>query len=267
MLRPALFAGGAMILASCATHPTPASSAASTTTTTVASAASSPMGTTTATVGSGAPGPVTTAARAPSSGPPVPSALTKPAAMSGRCRSGAPLANVYHADRLEVRSACLTVTGTVAVIRSEDDGDLHFNLTLPAAEAHLLDAANYSDEDGQLVAEIVPADQPGCPPGQLPPLPPTAYRSASYSYGTCTGSDVATPPVGAQVSISGPYVLDSDHGWMEIHPVWSVTVLSPVAPTPGAHAFAFATARCEHPTLAVPGQRRRMVPGHRITVQ
>lgn len=128
----------------------------------------------------------------------------------------------------------MTVTGTVAYMRNEDDGDVHFNLALPASESHLLDQDNYSHEDGQLVAEIVPADQPGCTPGQSPSLPPTAYRSNSYNYGTCTGADIATPPTGAQVRISGPYVLDSDHGWMEIHPVWAVTVLAAGATSPPA---------------------------------
>jgi hypothetical protein len=126
----------------------------------------------------------------------------------------------------------MTVTGTVAYIRNEDDGDVHFNLALPPSESYLLDQDNYSHEDGQLVAEIVPADQPGCKPGQPPSLPPSAYRSSSYNYGTCTGADIATPPTGAQVRISGPYVLDSDHGWMEIHPVWSVTVLAAGAASP-----------------------------------
>jgi len=141
------------------------------------------------------------------------------------CRSGDPLANVYHPYRLKVTDACLSVTGTVAYVQREDDGDVHVDLSLPASESHLLDQANYSHEDGQLVTEIVPADQPGCTPGQPPPLPSTAYRSSSYDYGTCTGADIATPSIGSQVSVTGPYVLDSDHGWMEIHPVWALTVL------------------------------------------
>ena len=118
----------------------------------------------------------------------------------------------------------MTVTGTVAYVRHEDDGDLHVNLSLPPAESNLLDQANVADEHGDLITEIVPADQPGCTPGQQPPLPPTAYTSPSYSYGTCTGADIVTPPLGAQVTVTGPYVLDTDHGWMEIHPVWSITV-------------------------------------------
>jgi hypothetical protein len=64
----------------------------------------------------------------------------------------------------------MTVTGTVASIRDESDGDLHVNLTLPAGESSLLNQANYTSEDEQLVTEIVPADQPGCAPGQ-PPRP------------------------------------------------------------------------------------------------
>jgi hypothetical protein len=113
----------------------------------------------------------------------------------------------------------MTVIGTVASIRDESDGDLHVNLTLPAEESGLLDQANYTHEDGQLVTEIVPADQPGCAPGQ-PPRP----AEGTYSYGICTGADVATPPIGGQVTVTGPYVLDTDHGWMEIHPVWSISV-------------------------------------------
>ncbi len=166
----------------------------------------------------------------------APHVLSSPAATTARpgggCRSGDPLANVYHSHRLKVENPCLTVTGTVAYVRGENDGDVHFDLSLPASETSLLDQANYAHEDGQLVAEIVPADQPGCTPGQPPPLPPTAYRSSSYNYGICTGAGIATPPLGAQVQITGPYVLDSDHGWMEIHPVWAITVMAAPSSSP-----------------------------------
>lgn len=138
---------------------------------------------------------------------------------STACRHGDPLANVYHPYRLKVRKACLTVTGVVAYISAEADGDVHVDLALPASEAGLLDDANRAHEHGELVTEIVPADQPGCVPGQ-PPRP----AEGSYRYGTCTGADVPTPPLGASVIETGPYVLDADHGWMEIHPVWRIVV-------------------------------------------
>lgn len=163
--------------------------------------------------------------------PTVALAPSQAAGSTGGCRSGDSLANVYRPYRVQVRSACMTVTGTVAFVRHEDDGDVHLNLSLPAGESHLLDQANYSYENGELVTEIVPADQPGCSPGQPPPLPSTAYRSPSYNYGLCTGADIPTPPLGGEVSVIGPYVLDSDHGWMEIHPVWALTVIA-TPPTP-----------------------------------
>lgn len=149
--------------------------------------------------------------------------------LAAGCRAGNPLANVYHEDRLEVRNRCLTVTGTVAYVAHEDDGDIHVDLSLPPSEAHLLNGANVADQYGQLVTEIVPADEPGCTPGR-PPRP----AHGSYNYGICTGADITAPPVGARVVITGPYVLDADHGWMEIHPVWAIRVVSgpPVSPTP-----------------------------------
>lgn len=150
------------------------------------------------------------------------------AVLAAGCRRGNPLANVYHEDRIKVRNRCLTVTGTVAAVSHEEDGDFHVNLNLPPAEAHLLNAANRAYQNGQLVTEIVPADEPGCTPGR-PPLP----AHGSYNYGICTGADITPPPAGARVAVTGPYVLDAFHGWMEIHPVWAVRLISgPSAPLP-----------------------------------
>jgi hypothetical protein len=143
---------------------------------------------------------------------------------------------VYHSYRLQVRNACLTVTGTVASVSYEDDGDVHVDLAVATSESYLLNQANLEDEDGDLVTEIVPADEPGCTPGQPPVLPSTAYTSSSYNYGICTGAGIETPAIGSQVAVTGPYVFDADHGWMEIHPVWAINVLSgpPAATAPSA---------------------------------
>lgn len=191
------------------------------------------------------PSPATPTPRESTAATPARAATAGAVTGSGsRCRSGDPLANVYHAYRLHVVKDCLTVTGTVAYVSHEDDGDLHVNIALPASESNLLNQANMNYEYGNLVTEIVPADQPGCPPGRPPALPATAYTSPSYSYGICTGADIATPPVGALVSMTGPYVLDADHGWMEIHPVWSITILgqgSPSQPAAAAPAPAHTT--------------------------
>jgi hypothetical protein len=150
------------------------------------------------------------------------------------CRRGNPLANVYHPYRLKVRRRCLVVTGTVAYVSREDDGDLHVDLSLPADEAWLLDRANLAYQYGQLVTEIAPADQPGCTVGEPPRSP-----HGTYNFGICTGADIATPPVGAVIRVTGPYLLDANHGWMEIHPVWRIVVVSKpptvALPDPGLH--------------------------------
>lgn len=152
--------------------------------------------------------------------------------LAAGCRPGNPLANVYHEDRLKVRNRCLTVTGTVGYVEHEDDGDIHVDLSLPPREAHLLNGANRTYQNGLLVTEIVPADEPGCTPGR-PPRP----AHGSYNYGICTGADITAPPTGARVAVTGPYVLDANHGWMEIHPVWALKLIAGpprIASTPTA---------------------------------
>jgi hypothetical protein len=124
----------------------------------------------------------------------------------------------------------MTVSGTVQSVTAEADGDTHFDLALDASFVSLLKPANFSGQHGWLVAEIVPADKPGCTPGQ-PPKP----AFGTYDYGTCTGADEIAPPVGTHVYVTGPYVLDEDHGgWAEIHPVWGVSTsgTSASSPTP-----------------------------------
>jgi hypothetical protein len=136
------------------------------------------------------------------------------------CRSGNPLANVYHPDRLQLISACKTVTGVIESIRHEPDGDYHVDVLLDSRYASLLNQGNLSAQHGWLVTEIVPADEPGCTRGQ-PPKP----AHGTYDYGYCTGADIASPPIGTHVSVTGPYVLDQDHGWMEIHPIWRIVIV------------------------------------------
>ena len=148
-------------------------------------------------------------------------ASTLPGVRASACRSGDPLRNVYHPYRLHIRSACRTVTGVVTSIRTEPDGDYHINVRLDAKYAGLINDRNRTGEGGNLVVEVVPADEPGCTPGK-PPRPP--YDT--YDFGVCTGADIAAPPTGAHISVTGPYVLDANHGWMEIHPVWRLSVLS-----------------------------------------
>lgn len=152
-------------------------------------------------------------------------ASTPPAAA---CRPGNPLANVHHPDRLRLIKPCLVVHGTVTSVRRMRDGDFHVNLRLDPGASNLLNEHNLVDQHGDLVTEIVPADQPGCIRGQLPkPLLGFGVGASSalwqaYDFGVCSGANVTPLPIGAHVTVVGPYVLDQRHGWMEIHPVWSI---------------------------------------------
>lgn len=155
----------------------------------------------------------------PTSVAPVPvTGLVVPKAVSGAaCRKGSPLANVYHPSRLEVVSACSTVSGTVRSVRHEDDGDVHVALEVDPLFAGMLSPGNLTYQHGLLVVEIIPADEAGCTVGQ-PPRPSVG----TYDYGICTGDDLTAPRVGAHIWVTGPYVLDHVHNWAEIHPVWQI---------------------------------------------
>lgn len=130
--------------------------------------------------------------------------------------------HVYNPARLIVKQQCISVTGTIVDatngkkpdgVRHEADGDTHGWLNVDAQFKNLLNAGNISDEQGNLVFEIVckfhatQTDAKGaCPP---------TYQSP-----------VEIPPVGSHVVIVGTYVQDTKHAqWMEIHPVTSITVI------------------------------------------
>lgn len=123
-----------------------------------------------------------------------------------------PLANVYASWRLHVVNPCTTAAGIVDYVQHQDDGDYHIVLRVDSPYRSLLDLKNIF---GELVLEIVPADQPGCVPGQ-PPAPPRDGVDA----GICTGANISPPEVGRHIAATGAHVLDTEHGWMELHPVW-----------------------------------------------
>lgn len=124
--------------------------------------------------------------------------------------------HVYNPDRLQVIDPCKTATGTVMFTRREADGDWHVGLSLDPGQESLLNAKNISDEQGDLVVEIICA---------LPITQADAVSAcANYS------NAIAVPAIGARISVTGPYVLDTDHGWKEIHPVWAWIDLGAGAP-------------------------------------
>jgi len=81
----------------------------------------------------------------------------------------------------------------------------------------LVNDFNVKGEDSLLVADIVPADQTGCTLGE-----PARPSRGTYDFGTCTGANLPIPSPGDFVEVVGLYVLNKSHGWMEIHPTWSI---------------------------------------------
>lgn len=116
--------------------------------------------------------------------------------------------HVYNSSRLEVKSSCVTVTGTIEVERKEKDGDEHILLRLDAGQENLINEKNISKQHGCLVLE------PIC----------VGKVSQKDAIDDCSNylNDVSIPSKGSHVTVTGTYVLDKHHGWMEIHPVTSI---------------------------------------------
>jgi hypothetical protein len=153
---------------------------------------------------------------------------------AGECKFGPPLAGVYFPSRLHVVDRCRTVSGTVDCLKLEPDGDVHLRLRPDPQFAGLLRAANSlqtcADHPGpHLVVEIIPQH----PEGVL-------FRTNNADGGGFI--DPRTPASGDHVTVSGPYVIDTNilhrvlyqgraaENWAEIHPAWAISVDQPAQP-------------------------------------
>ena len=145
---------------------------------------------------------------------------------SGQCKPGQPLAGVYLPSRLHVKKRCVTVTGIVDCLRREPDGDVHIELRLTRSYRRLLTPANAFQRcphhtGPHLVVEIIPQ-------GDQLPFPDNSASLAGFV-------TPRAPPAGARITVTGPYVLDTNAlhdlivpgknvaGWAEIHPAWNIT--------------------------------------------
>lgn len=138
----------------------------------------------------------------PSATTPPPGALRRSAAPSPNEPNlwvANPLQGVYHPQRLQILNPWVSAVGVVRLVRREADGDYHVRLEPVPDDRHLINARNVAKLKGDLLGEIIPADQ----------------------------GRVSKPRAGETVRLTGPWVLDRDHGWNEIHPVRYMDPASP----------------------------------------
>jgi len=119
--------------------------------------------------------------------------------------------HMHDVQRIKIITACQTVTGVIAKVGSSDDGDIDMQLTLDSEFRNLLNNGNITKLNGNLQIEAI------CQAPVHPDVPDAQRTCANFS-GT-----VPIPAVGTRVRLTGVHVLDSDHGWMEIHPISVMT--------------------------------------------
>lgn len=146
---------------------------------------------------------------------PVQSPITSPSSAPGPVPGGncQDMTHVYNPQRLTVYSPCEHVAGIVEIIRAEADGDYHILVHVDPGQVDphggaWINACNTSclggAEHGDLVTE--------------PVCEHTVNQSDAVS--ACAGytNPATLPKVGDHVLVSGPWALDTTHGWLELHP-------------------------------------------------
>jgi hypothetical protein len=131
---------------------------------------------------------------------------------SSGCRAGTPEAGVWNPDRLRVLNPCQHATGVVVQVIKEPDGDHHLWFRADPAYESLLNAENHFQGKPTMLAEITP----DCPLETNLPDANSATR--------CPASNLPIPGPGDRIDVFGPWVMDLDHGWNEIHPVDSIVI-------------------------------------------
>ncbi len=108
---------------------------------------------------------------------------------------------------------CKHAQGMVVDVAHEDDGDYHVWFRVDPGYEYLLNGQNHFQAQPAMLAEITP----DCPASTNPQDAQSAAR--------CPKSNLTIPKLGDRIAIDGPWVLDTNHGWREIHPVDSIQLL------------------------------------------
>jgi hypothetical protein len=144
------------------------------------------------------------------------------AAATAGCRTGNPIAHVSDAASFKLLSPCVSVTGVVKNVKRVGGGAYQVDVLLDRAYRHMLSAANVSRRHGWLLLEVT--------------APDAAHRITVFG-------------VGAHIRVVGALLLNRNHGWSEIYPVWSIQRVGKIAPKPSGGAGGGA---CVQPPPAPP---------------
>ena len=120
--------------------------------------------------------------------------------------------HVYHPDRLQEAKGCVTVRGIIKKKIKEGDGDFHVRLLLDDDQPEdLINDKNKTVQHGFLVFEPICVNK-------------VTQKSAMKA---CKNfhQKISLPNVGDHVSVTGIHMLDTEHGWLEIHPVTKIELL------------------------------------------
>ena len=139
-------------------------------------------------------------------------ASVAPAADHNQCRDPDSISShVYNPSRLDIVKPCIAASGVVENVFEERDGDYHLRLLLDPQYGNLTNSANDQYQYGDLVVEVICA------------LPITQQDAVSACQGYA--NNITIPSVNDHITVTGPYVLDTDHyDWAEIHPVYTLTI-------------------------------------------
>ena len=141
-------------------------------------------------------------------------------AVSGQTCDKTLAKHVYNPQRLVTKAPCVTLTGVIVDAshgknkdgcRHEADGDGHCWLKLDSGQERFINDENRKNQDGNLVFE-----------------PMCRYRvTQKDALAACKGwkQPLVLPPVGSHVKVTGVWVLDHQHGHLELHPASSIEVI------------------------------------------
>jgi hypothetical protein len=118
------------------------------------------------------------------------------------CRTGSPLASVTDPARFKVLARCVSLTGTVRSIAHAQSGAYQVTISPDIAFRGVLSTANKAALKGNLLLEITASD---------------AARG------------VRPMAIGTHVYVVGSLLLNMNHGWNELYPVW---VFKPASAAP-----------------------------------